>query len=59
LFHLPFGSFDLVLLPPDEPAGRCEEDEDPGDHPIAIGFEKIAQLVATQILVDFADESFT
>ena len=46
-----------VRLPPDESTARDQEQDDRGNDPTAVGLEEIAQLIATQILVDLAHES--
>jgi hypothetical protein len=55
---LTFCARDLVLLPPDEAAACDKEQDNARDQPIAVGLEEIAELVAPQILIDFADKGF-
>ncbi len=45
-----------MLLPPNEPAARDEEQNDPADEPIAIVAGEIAEPVAAQVLVNLAKE---
>jgi hypothetical protein len=46
----------LALLPPDEAAADDQKKHHCGRDPAAIALEKILNQIATQVLVDFADE---
>jgi hypothetical protein len=52
-----FGPLHLMLLPPNEPAAGGEEQNHRNADPIAVLLAEVAQLVATQILVDLAEKS--
>jgi len=59
LLDLGFGFLHLMLAPPDQAAARREEQDDARNQPVAVGLEKVAHLIATQILIHLAEKRLT
>ena len=49
---------ELVLLPPDDPAGAREEQQEGADQKPAIVAEEVVRPVAAQVFIHFAKEGF-